>query len=201
MKKITKIVAGLVIFIGILAFTLPVLAQTVNQMSLSIKNNGNAQLSGTIASISSSTINVNGWLGTWVVDASSAKIVRKFGGVSSISELKSGDTVVVSGTVGQGNSLTIIAKTVRDMSLQAGNIKVSSLISNLNTNNQSFSLVYKKETLTVILASGAQIFVNNASASFNDLANGMRVKVSGVLDTSLNTLSATNINARTSGHR
>lgn len=142
---------------------------------------GNANLRGTIASISGLIINVDSWGGTWIVDATSANLIRRFGGKSNISEFMVGDSVDVRGTVSPSASWTIIAKTVRDYSIQERNATFSGTISNVNQQAQTFSFTTNaRGVLNVTMDAAVKIYVNGKPAAFSDLADGMRATVHGV---------------------
>lgn len=164
---------------------------------VSIGPNGNANLRGTIASISGLIINVDSWGGTWVVDANSANLIRKFGGKSNISEFMVGDSVDVRGTVSPSGSWTIVANTVRDYSIQERNATFSGTISNVNQQAQTFSFTSNaRGVLGVTMDAAVKIYLNGKLASFSDLADNMKATVSGVWNRKQDGLIAKKIMAR-----
>jgi len=69
---------------ALLSLATVVIAAAAAPMSININSKGVASLQGTIASISGTTLTINSWGGAWNIDASTAKIVRRFGGTANL---------------------------------------------------------------------------------------------------------------------
>lgn len=168
------------------------------KMSVMINASGRAQLNGTVVSVASTSVVVKSWGGNWTVDTSGpdVKILRRFGGASNLAEFVAGDYVSVLGTVSDSATWTIVAKNVRDMSIQARNASFTGTISNLNGN--SFTLSTKgRGNVAVTLAADAKIsIVGSTSTGAAALANGMTVGVSGVWDRTQSTVTANRVIGR-----
>lgn len=164
-------------------------------MEVSINRAGHAKIVGILTSISSSVITIDSWGGAWTIDTVNAKLIRRYGGVSSVSEFKIGDLITVNGRIG-GGSWTIIAKEIRDESIQAKNSSPTGILSNLNTAGGTFTLTTKQnKSYLVTVASSTSIRLNTKSgpATLTDLSNGMTVQVWGVENTSQSTISANRV--------
>ncbi len=201
-KRVLAIVVTGGILASGLAFAGAVGAQTTGSsiaaakpsMRVVIGPAGNANLEGTISSVSGSTLNVASWGGTWSVDTSSAKLVRRFGGTSSLSEFQTGDSVAVTGTA-LTSGWVITAKQVRDNSIQVKNAAFSGTISNLS--GSSFTLTTtSRGAVSVTVNSDAKVYVDGKVSSVSALANGMRATISGVWDRNQSTVNASRVSAR-----
>ncbi len=204
-KKILSIVAaGSVIAAG-LAFAGIAAAETTGtsdsattpkvSMRVTISPAGNANLEGTVASISGSILNVASWGGTWSVDTSSAKLLRRFGAASSLSEFQAGDAVAVTGTASQSGSWAITAKQVRNSSIQMKNAAFSGIISNLSGSNFTLTTT-SRGAVAVTVNSDAKVYLNGKASTVSSLANGMSATISGVWNRNESTVAASKISAR-----
>jgi hypothetical protein len=158
--------------------------------SISIERNGNTRLMGIINSVSGTSLSIASWGGTWTVDASSAKLLRKYGGASSISEFQNGDSVTVSG-IASMSSLSIVAKHVQDTSIQSKNVNPSGTISNIS--GTSFTLTTSSKSYQVSTDSSTKITINGKASSFTNLAPSVVARVQGVLDRNNSSIKATRI--------
>ncbi len=204
-KKTILVVAGSMIALSLL--TSLVSAQTSSstmtgttpsvKMMVQINASGHATVSGAVAAVQNTSFTVTSWGGVWTINlGSSAKIVRRFGGTSNLSEFAPGDYVTITGTANQSASWTIDADTVRNMSIQTRNAYFSGTISNLN--GTTFTLTTQaRGNIAVTVPSDAKVMVNGQTSSASSLMNGMTAVVSGVWDRNQSTVSATNVKART----
>ena len=80
---------------------------------------GKVLMRGTIASISSTTLTVNSWGGTWTVDLASGAEILPATANGNLSQFSVGDFVGVQGTVASSPSWTINATLVRDWTYRA----------------------------------------------------------------------------------
>ena len=149
-------------------------------------------VSGTVTGISGNTITLTSSASTtpFTVDATNAKLLRKFGASMVITDIQTGDTLQVRGTV-SGSS--VIATTIRDMSLQAKNGTFSGTISAMN--GTSFTLQSKERGSQTINTTSTTVFKKNGqAATLSDLASGQTVTVSGVWDRTNSNVTATKVN-------
>lgn len=180
-----------------------------------VNPDGKALISGTVSAVSSSSLTVKSWGGSWTVNIGTSTDILAKGGdsaTSSLSQIKAGDAIRARGQVSATANLTIDASSIRDLSLRAvkadkdkEDLKkaVSGVISNLSSDGKSFVLTLKNGTaLKVTLSSDAKINVAGKSSDNEtsaDLKSGMHASVSGSLDQSAKTLSATRVNANLFG--
>ncbi len=163
-----------------------------NPMSLTIDGSSNVKLIGTVSAISAPTISVSSWLGTWSVNTANATFAPLDS--ETIADIHVGDAVAVSGTLGSG--MTVNATEVADRSLEADAKAHVGTIQNLNVSAGTFSLTGKEgKILTVASTSNTKVFVDGSASLFANLANNMRVMVSGTLNNVTQTINANVIRA------
>jgi len=150
-------------------------------------------MEGKLASISGTNLTVTSWGGNWNVDASSAKLARRFGGASNLTEFLAGDSLTIIGTVATTSSWTIKAKAVRNEFIQVKNANFSDTISNLSASG--FTLTTTKQTIQVTVDSNTKVRLDNKTSTFASLTNGMTAQVKGVWNRTQSTVMASNINA------
>ena len=147
-------------------------------------------LAGSVVSISGNTISLNSNGTTYSVDASSAKIMSKYGLKLQIFDVKTGDNISVQGKVDGTN---VSAKTIRDLSIQTASNVSSGKVTAIN--GTSFTLqINKKNSRTINTNNSTVITKNGQPAQFSNIAVGSTVKVSGIFDKSNNTVTAQKIN-------
>lgn len=180
---------------GSVALAASTTASSVNTpapfMSISALRTGNVKLEGTLVSASGSTLTVASWGGNWSVDASSAKLLRRFGGSSTPSEFQAGDQLIVWGSM-QTGAWSIAAKQIQDYSIQVRNVSPYGTVSNVSatgfTLTTSNSKVYQ-----VTLGSNVVVVINGKKSTESSIVNGSKAQVSGVLDRNLSTITATRV--------
>lgn len=194
--KVMTSIAGLALLSAVIAPVAIAQTTTTPQMAVTINKNGKVTLTGTIASISGNTLSVASWGGQWSVDATSAKIVRRYGGTSSLSEFQNGDQVAVQGTAAQ-SGWTITATNIRNNSIQTRNASFSGTISNFNASNQTFTLgTTARGNVTISVSGSTTILLGGKQAAFSSLANSPRATVSGIWGRNQSTVIASKISAR-----
>jgi len=186
LKKIG--IAGAIAVVGLALAAGAVFAQSsANTMSLSINNSGSVDLTGTVSLVSGSAISVSSWLGTWVVNVTPTTMLQN--GLT-LSNIKTGDTVKVSGTLGTGMSIN--ATKVKDSAVSLHNF--TGTTSNVNATAQTFTLTtHNKGSYNVVANSNTQIVVNGNLATFGNISNGVQASVFGSLNTTTSTITATTI--------
>ena len=164
-------------------------------MEVSINRAGHAKIVGTLSAISGSTLTINSYGGAWTINTANAKLIRRFGGASSVAEFQVGDLITINGEISTG-AWTITAKEVRDESIQARNSNPTGLLSNLNTAAGTFTLTTKAgKAFQITTASSTSIRLNAKSgpATLTDLSNGMTVQVWGVENINQATIAANRV--------
>lgn len=164
-------------------------------MEVSINRAGHAKLVGTLSAISGSTLTINSYGGAWTINTANAKLIRRFGGASSVAEFQVGDLITINGEISTG-AWTITAKEVRDESIQAKNSNPTGILSNLNTVTGNFTLTTKAgKAFQISTASSTSIRLNAKSgpATLTDLSNGMTVQVWGVENVNQSAIAATRV--------
>ncbi|MCX6702282.1 MAG: DUF5666 domain-containing protein, partial [Candidatus Wolfebacteria bacterium] len=127
-------------------------------------------------------LNVASWGGTWVVNAANAKLTRRFGGASNLSEFQNGDLLAISGTVAQ-SGWAVTAGTIKNNSIQTKNASFSGTISNFNASNQTFTLqTTSRGNVAISVNASTTILLRGKQVNFSDLASSTRATVSGIWD-------------------
>ena len=154
-------------------------------------------LLGKATSVNGTTIALTANNGaTYTVNASTARIIRKFGAVMTINDIQINDQLFVQGilmgaTTGTMGT-TIQAKLIQDMSLQARNGSFAGTIQSISGN--SFVLQSANRGLqTIFTSSTTKILKGNATASLTDLIVGATVKVDGVWNNTNSNVTASKI--------
>lgn len=169
------------------------------QTVLDVNPTGKVLMRGTIASIASGVITVNGWGGAWTVNVPSTAEVLPVEVGNDISQFKAGDFVGIQGTVSQNSNWTINATIVRDWTYRAEvvqqqkqNIQAarateqSSTPRNFvgvasNVSGNTFTLTVGATAYTVNIASGAEIANRNwVTLPATSIVNGDNVRVWGI---------------------
>jgi Domain of unknown function (DUF5666) len=147
-------------------------------------------ISGTVASVSGNSIMLTGSKGaSYSVDATNAKLVRRFGAAMQLSDIQTGDVLLVTGVV---NGTSVAAKTIRDQSLQAHNGTFNGTVSAVN--GSGFTLQSKQRGNQTINTTSSTVFKKGtASSSLSDIAVGQTVTVSGVWDRTNSNVTASRV--------
>jgi len=161
-----------------------------------IKHSANASttsvstVTGAVASVSGSTISLTATGGTYTVDATNAKILRKYGATMTVADMQTGDSLSVVGTV-SGTSIT--AKTIRDNSQQQKNGTFSGTVSSVS--GSSFVLASKQRGNQTINTDSTTKFKESGqtSVSMSNVAVGENITTSGLWDSTNSTVAATNV--------
>jgi hypothetical protein len=171
-------------------------------LEVHINHNGTVLARGAkVASIGTSTITATqtwgSYMSTWVVDVSPAtQFIRRAGGASSLAEVSVGDYISFSGVLDPSQPQgTVIAKVVKDFSIQKTSAKFTGSVVSKSASTTSFVLNTKERgDITVSLSSLTTVQKGTVAATFADIAVGDKIsKASGVWDTALNTLSANQV--------
>lgn len=136
---------------------------------------------GKVTAISGTNITLVAKKGTYTVDASSAKLVRRFGATMTIGEIIVNDELMVNGTVSSSTGTTIVAKMIRNISLQAKNGTFEGTISNLSATGFTVATKNRKDQ-TITVNASTTFSKEGKTAAMTDLTTGSRVVVKGVWD-------------------
>lgn len=129
---------------------------------------------------------------------SKTKFANKFGESISAKEVKEGDILVIEGELESASqTMTIIPRTVRNISNQTENNEFSGVVSNIRLDSDTFTLTTKSKgpiTISVNNGTTTQIKKGNRTISISSLRSGDKVtKVDGVLNHATNQMVAKNI--------
>ena len=204
-----KVIAALGI-VGFLASASVAFAQTTTTATpptspassqptvLQVGAKGNVLLRGTIDSVSSGSVTVKSWGGTWTVSVPSSARVLPSG--AALSSFQQGDFVGVQGTVDSNASWTVNATLIRDWTARAAltqeiktNVQavkqevqraahvIQGTLSNLDATAETFTLTTAAGTAySVTLDPSAKILGKNwATISLSQATNGDTVRVLG----------------------
>ena len=151
-----------------------------------------ARVKGKITVIGSNNFSLSGEDGTFQVNITDkTKILRKFGGKSSLSEYSVDDEVVVFGKFTDDTKLIIDAKTVRNNSIQKRRGAFFGTVLTKETN--SFTMQTLKLSIQTVYFGSAKFVKRNEEAmTYADLKLGHRVRVKGVWDKTLNEIREVN---------
>jgi len=147
------------------------------RVSITIKT---VSVTGTVSGTPSGmTITINGKNSiTYSIDATNAKLVRRYGAAMQIGDIQNGDTLAVTGPL-IGTNIT--ATLVRNNSLQAHNGTFVGTVSAVSS--PSFTLQSKARGNQTINTNSTTVFKqDNKTVDFSALAVGETVTVSGVWD-------------------
>ena len=148
-----------------------------------------ARIKGTITVIGSNNFSLNGEDGKFQINITdNTKVLRKFGGKSSLSEFSVGDEVVVFGKFTDDTKLIIDAKIVRNNSIQKRRGAFFGKVTIKNTDNFVMETA-ERGTQTVYFGSAKFVQRNETVMAYIDLKIGDRVRVKGIWDKTLNKIS------------
>lgn len=147
-----------------------------------------ARVKGAITEIviGSNNFSINSEDGSFQVNVTDkTKLLKKFGGKSSLSEYSVGDEVVVFGKFTDDTKLIIDAKTVRNNSIQKRKGAFFGKVTKKNTDNFVMETL-ERGTQTVYFGSAKFVERNEKQMTYADLKVGDRVRAKGVWDKTLN---------------
>lgn len=151
-----------------------------------------ARVRGKITVIGSNNFSLNGDDGTFQVNITNkTKILRKFGGKSSLSEYSVGDEVVVFGKFTDDTKLIIDAKTIRNNSIQKRRGAFFGKVTVKNTDNFVMETA-ERGTQTVYFGTAKIVDRKEITITLSDIKIGDRVRVKGVWDKTLSKISEVN---------
>lgn len=119
---------------------------------------------------------------SFTIDASNAKLTRRFGGASSLDEMSAGDHLVVFGKAESKESRDLVATRVQNVSIHKYHGKVWGVVESVG--NDSFVVMNGKSQFTVKVSSDTKFHGNNQRVlnALSDLQVGDRVVIKGVCD-------------------
>jgi len=148
-----------------------------------------ARISGTIATKGDSSLTVTGADGkTYQVNIiGDTKLVRRFGGNSTLAEFAVGNTVHVFGKFTNDEKTSIDAKLIRNASVQKRFGAFFGEVTAKNTDNFVIKSI-NRGNQTVYFGGAKFVNVSEKEISYADVAVGHRVRVKGMWDNSTNTI-------------
>lgn len=147
-------------------------------------------LIGKVTALSGTNITVLGNNGSsYVIDASSAKFVRRYGGTMTVSDIQLNDQIFVQGTL---VGTAIKAKAIEDFSLQTRNGAFSGTVQSVS--GSSFVLKSQNRgTQTVLTSANTKFLKNGAAATLADVVVGATVHVDGIWNNTNNNVTANKV--------
>ncbi len=167
------------------------------EKAITINARGIIKIKGIVTGKSGNTIMLSSWGGTWSIDTTNAKLVKRFGGTATLADIQNNDVLEVEGTASATN-LNVTAKLVRDLSIQQRNGTFVGVISQIDTGAQTFMLTpIKRAPVKILVSSTTQMVTSgNKALTFSDLKEGDSATVIGSWDRTNSNLTATKIIVR-----
>lgn len=152
-------------------------------MSVGFDQSGNGFLTGSIASVGSSSITVNTWGGAWLIDIDpSTQLTEHYGHPAQLGDFQVGDNVRVDGSVAAGNPAVVEAVKVHDLTLQYAFGTFHGTITAMNGSSSLTFQSVERGAITVFVAPMANITVNGASSTYAGLTVGAKGTIWGNWD-------------------
>ncbi len=183
---------------------------TGSSLEVHFYDNGSVLVRGAkVTAISGNVVNASMSWGSsvlnWTVNLSaSSKVVRKFGGVASVSEIAVGDILSFQGNLDTTNTspFTVNASTVKNWSIQKKMASFNGTVKSVDSTGMKFVLTSgNRGDVTVVVASSTQFKKeegNSTALTFANIIVGAQVTARGVLDTVSNQLTANDIRIKQS---
>lgn len=159
-----------------------------------------ADVTSVAGSVVDATLSLGGNILNFVVNASATTKVGANGSkTASTTAIAVGDKVNIAGSLSSsaGNTLTIAAKHIRDLTTLPPLRVFIGTISSVNASNDSFVASNKNKTVTVDSNASTTFKVNGTASAFSELAAGQRVVVSGSANADGSVITASKVNAGT----
>lgn len=162
-----------------------------------INNDGSVLLRGAkVTAIAASSLTVTqtwgSYVSTWTVNVEpSTELIRRYGGVSSLSEFSVGDYVATKGMLDTTKvPATINAKVIRDYSIQRENATFTGTVLSVDAGAQSFVLTTpNRGNQAIFVSSSTVVKQGGATTTFASLAVGQKIsKATGVWNNLNNTM-------------
>lgn len=162
----------------------------VRQDAKKLSTDVQVSLMGKVTALSGTNITVLGNNGSsYVIDASSAKLVRRYGGTMTVADIQVNDQVFVQGTL---VGASIKAKAIENFSLQARNGAFSGTVQSVSGN--SFVLKSQNRGMQTVLTSvNTKFLKNGAAATLADVVVGATVHVDGIWNNTNNNVMANKV--------
>jgi len=134
-------------------------------------------VNATITEINGKIINVTKDSTTYTVDATNARIVRKFDAKADFSEVLTGDIINVWGTL---DGTTVTARKIKDLSIQKAHGVFSGTIKSIDSTAKTFVLQSNKRgDQTAHVTDSTRIKQKGQTKAFADLQVGNNIQVKG----------------------
>ena len=170
-----------------------------SSLEVHISDNGKVLVRGAkVTGISGTTINaetvISGSSIAWVVDASATpKVIRRYGGNSSVSEIQIGDIISFGGSLSGAGAWNVKATSLKDWSIQVKNSSFSGSITSIS--GSSFVLdIGNGKSVTINTDANTKIMKADQGIAFSSLVVGDKIsKTEGLYNNNTNTLLAKSI--------
>ncbi|MEN9582628.1 MAG: hypothetical protein RL641_582 [Candidatus Parcubacteria bacterium] len=169
-------------------------------LEVHITNNGNVLVRGAkVTAINGSSLTATTTWGsssmTWTINTdSSTKLIRRFGGTSTISEISVGDFVSFQGSLVAGTStpMTVLAKTLKNWSVQKKNSTFEGIVTSLG--GSSFIIATNNSgNITVNTTSSTQFMKNGVAGTLADITITSKITATGLYNNLTKTLDASKV--------
>lgn len=162
----------------------------LGQLKRNLTTEVQVALSGKVTAVNGSTLTITVSNGTtYAVDASQAKLIRRFGGSMTVSDVQVNDQIYVQGTL---TGTAIKARAIQDNSLQTRNGSFTGTIQSISGSSLVLQ-TQNKGMQTVMFTSATKIMRGNVSATWSNLAAGNTIRVEGVWNSTNNNVAASKI--------
>lgn len=139
-----------------------------DHLMVSINPSGKATIQGKVTAVSSSSVSVASWGGTWTANIASGAQVHVRGQKLPLSSVRVGDSVIVTGQVSQ-NGLVLNNASIRDLSLD---VKFKSYAT--SSDGKTYTVILKNgETLTVSLSSSSASTTAKSGTGLKGILNSL----------------------------
>ncbi len=125
-----------------------------------------------------------------------SRLIRRFGGVSSVSEITVGDIIGFQGNLvsASASPLVVNATTIKDWSIMKKEGGFNGVVSSVDLANSKFVLSSTKNgNITVVSNSSTKLSKGDATAVLADVLVGTKLEAKGVYDSQLKVLNASDI--------
>lgn len=154
--------------------------------SIAAKTKDTVRFSSSLTAVNKNTLTV----GTYTVIVSdSTKILRRFGGKSDLLEFNVGDNLQVLGKTGS-NENTVDAKLIRNLSLQKRRGAFVGIVKSIKPETGEFVLETLNRGDQAVSVDSKTLYRNRQekNINFSDLKVGHKIRVKGLWDNKLNTV-------------
>ncbi|MBI3887887.1 hypothetical protein HY310_02360 [Candidatus Microgenomates bacterium] len=144
-----------------------------------------AKLDGTITSVGTNSLVVNG---VTVNVSSTTVLLRKFGGKSNLTEFNVGHQVGILGKWTDTTKTTLNARVIRNVSIQKRHATFVGTVQSVSPTGFVLQPVQRPVQSVTVTTKTRYVDRREKSISFSSIVSGQKVRVSGLWDSQLNTI-------------